>query len=390
MIFLFQRILTHYQLPIYEKLNARLEDGLVLIHGQQPEGAAFFTAEKSELPFRTVPVKNTWIRGETAVWQNFMTPFLRCGRPEAVIMEQSPRILSLLPLFIYCRIRRIPFILWGHGGSMQRNVSNSRNIKDMLHRFLIKKADAFIAYTDGIKKELSGVTSAGKIFVARNTLDTDALFGIRANLEKEGRESVKRKLGLEREHYICFIGRLLAEKGADYLMDVYERVKKEAPDSGLLIVGDGPEEKLLKNLVKERDLEDVYFLGGTADWEKSGEYLFISDVMVMPGYVGLSVNHAFCFGLPVITQARGENGPFHSPEIEYIADRETGFICPNGNKEEMSRAVLKVFHDSESFNRRVTEYCYNNLTIDIMVTGVLKAVDFVLNNYRNSVMGAAQ
>lgn len=382
MIFLFQRVLTHYQLPIFKKLNELLEDDLVLIHGQQVKGSYFFDVSDRKLPFKTVQANNIWLKGETAVWQNFYRPFQIYRRPDAVIMEQSPRILSLIPLFIYCKINKIPFILWGHGGSRQRSVSESSDIKDILHRWLIRKADAFISYTDGIKKELSKITEDRKIFVARNTLDTEALFSIREQVEKEGRESVKKRLNLERKNYICFIGRLLEDKQPDYLVDVYELVKETHADTGLLIIGDGPAESYLKGYVAEKGLEDVHFLGGIADWEKSGQYLYASDVMVMPGYVGLSVNHSFCFGLPVITQMSDKNGPFHSPEIEYIIHGKTGFICPKGDKVKMSQAISKVFENKAIFNDEVTRFCRNNLMADTMVDGIKKAVDFAIKKQK--------
>lgn len=383
MVYLFQRIITHYQLPVYKKLNELLKNELVFICGQQVREGYFFDVSEDKLPFRTVKVKNFWFNGETAVWQNFLVPFKKYKRPDVVIMEQSPRILSLFPLFLYCRWKNIPFILWGHGGSRRRSVSESDNVKDMMHRWLIRKADAFICYTDGIKDELSKITEKQKLFVARNTLDTETLFSIRSKLEKEGRETVKNKLGLKRKNYICFIGRLLEDKQVDYLIDVYELIKKRIADSGLLLIGDGPERNYIEGYVSKNGLKDVYFLGGIDDWEQSGQYLYVSDVMVMPGYVGLSVNHAFCFGLPVITQAGDKNGPFHSPEIEYIIDGETGFICQKGNKEEMTQAITKVFDNKSFFNEKVTTFCKNKLSIDAMVYAIKEAVDFAVCQRQN-------
>jgi glycosyltransferase involved in cell wall biosynthesis len=202
-------------------------------------------------------------------------------------------------------------------------------------------------------------------------------------MEKEGRESIKKRLGLNRGNYVCFIGRLLADKQVDYLIDVYELIKKIRSDTGLLIIGDGPEKNYLEKYVSKKGLKDIHFLGGIADWEQSGQYLYVSDVMVMPGYVGLSVNHSFCFGLPVITQMSDKDGPFHSPEIEYIIDGETGFICQKGNKEEMTQAITKVFDNKSFFNEKVTTFCKNKLSIDTMVYAIKEAVDFAVSHHQN-------
>jgi len=377
MIFLFQRFLTYYQLPIFKKLNEVLGDSLVLIHGQSSNESYFFNVSEETLSFKTLQVKNTWFKGDTAVWQNFWGPFKGCKQADAVIMEHSPRILSLLPLYFYCKFKKTPFILWGHGGSRKRSVSESLNVKDIIHRWMIRKADAYICYTDGIKDELSKITKSEKLFVARNTLDTETLFSIRSKLEKEGRESIKKRLGLNSKHYICFIGRLLADKKVDYLIDVYELVKQKISDTGLLIIGDGPVRTALEDYASGQGFEDIHFLGGIADWEQSGPYLFASNVMVMPGYVGLSVNHAFCFGLAVITQKSDKNGPFHGPEVEYIKDSKTGFFCKNGDKNDMAEKIIEVFENQSYFKEETVNYCKKNLLIKTMVTGMKEAIDFV-------------
>lgn len=377
MIFLYQRVLTHYQVPIFKKLNELLDDRLVLAYGQPFKKSYLFDGSRESLPFKKVCIKNIWLKGEKAVWQNFLKPFYLLGKPKAVIMEGSPRILSIFPFYLYCKIRRIPFVLWGHGGSRKRKVSESFNVKDMIHRWLIRKADAYICYTDGIKEELSKIKNEPSLFVARNTMDTETLFKIREKLAIEGKDAVKERLGLERKYYICFIGRLLPSKRVDYLIDVYTLVKKKLGDSGLLIIGDGPEKNFLKSYARRKRLSDVHFLGGIYDWEQSGRYLYASDVMVMPGYVGLTVNHAFCFGMPIVTQAQGEDGPFHSPEVEYIANGETGFICPNGDREKMERVILDVFGKQKVYNETVTQFCKDYLSIDLMVLGMKEAIEFV-------------
>ena len=70
---------------------------------------------------------------------------------------------------------------------------------------------------------------------------------------------------------------------------------------------------------------NVVFHGAIHDDVKTGEILFACDMMVMPGYLGLSVNHAFCFDCPVMSFEQQKNGPFHSPEVEYVINNKTGF-----------------------------------------------------------------
>ena len=378
MIFLFQRISTHYRLPIFEKLNSKLDGDLIFAYGQSPKSAYFNSALDQKRSFRTVQLKNIWVGGERAVWQNFWQAFKQYGTPEVVISEHGPRIVSSYFLFIYCKIKKIPLILWGHGGSRERSVSKSHKLKDKIHRCLIKNCDAYICYTDTIKHELSSFADVKKLFVARNTLDTETLFSIRNELEKRGKDEIKKELNLKKGQYICFIGRLFKEKRVDLLIDVFELIHKQNPDTGLIIIGDGPERSSLENKTLQKGLDGlVLFTGEISDWHKSGQYLYISDLMVNPGFVGLSVNHVFCFGIPVVTQASSAEGPFHSPEIEYVKDGETGFICKPNDIEDMADQSCLILAHPEKYKKRIDEYCRTHLKIENMIEGFTDAIEYI-------------
>lgn len=380
MIFVFQRILPHYRLPIFEKLNSELNNELVVISGQKPKDTHHFDVIGQKMPFKSVYIENRWFLGEKAVWQNFTKVFRRYGTPQAVISEHSPRILSSYPLLVYCKILKIPIILWGHGGSRKRNVVTSNKWQDKIHRWLVKNCDAYICYTDGIKENLSEVTKSNKLFVARNTLDTDALFVIKEQLTNVGKQTIKEELQLKKKYYLCFIGRLVAEKQMDYALDVYGIIKQSRQDVGFIIVGDGPERNALENQVSEKKLTDIIFTGKILGWGKSGKFLFCSDVLINPGEVGLSVNHAFCFGLPVVTQKKGETGPYHGPEIEYVVNGQTGFLCDNSDKKQMAQKIIDIFKNDLRFDHSVSTYCKQNLSPRIMIDGIKEAVFFVTKN----------
>lgn len=376
MIFVFQRIHTHYRVPVFEKLNSKLDGKLIFARGQSPKNAYFSNGFDEEFPFKTVQLKNIWFGGEKAVWQNFTKVFRRYGTPQAVISEHSPRILSSYPLLAYCKIKKIPIILWGHGGSRKRSVSKSNTLKDKIHRQLIRSADAYICYTDGIKQELATITNPEKLFVARNSLDTDTLFQIRRQLECSGKKKIKEELGLGKNFYLCFIGRLLNSKRADQALEVYRKLRQHIHDTGLIIIGDGPEKKKLLAYAEKDKQGDVIFTGEITDWEISSRYLYCSDVMLIPQSAGLAINHAFSFGLPVITQENSIHGPFHGPEIEYITNKQTGFICAHGDIDQMAACAKQIIENKAYFTNQVDAYCKNYLSLEIMVNGMVNAIDF--------------
>ena len=373
-IFLYQRLLPHYRVPVYEKINQALNNKLLVIYDTPPSQTAFI--EKNEdLGFTTFKLRNFLLLGGKLFWQFFYKPITAFGKPKAILIEANPRILSLYFLYIFCKLTHTPFIPWGHGGSRSRDIA-SGNYRDIINRWIVKSSDAYICYSDGIKDSISRITPSEKLFVARNTLDSDTLIPIRKKLEREKPEKLKKELGLEATYYLCFIGRLLPEKQINLFLKVLGILQEDGLNIGGIIMGDGPEKEALETQVLIENLNHVHFLGNIANWEISGKYLYVSDVMLMPGYVGLSVNHALCFGVPVITQAAGENGPYHSPEVEFIIKGETGFICQNGSLKDMVNAVKNILSERQIFRKKTKAYFDTKLSVNNMVQAVVDALRY--------------
>ena len=83
---------------------------------------------------------------------------------------------------------------------------------------------------------------------------------------------------------------------------------------GVHFVGDGPFLNELKAIAKQKGVEqNVFFHGSIHDDEKTGAMLYASDMMVMPGYVGLSVNHALNFDCPITTFEQRRRWAFSFP-----------------------------------------------------------------------------
>jgi len=378
MIFLYQRMLHHYRIPVYHHLNEAVKNQIVVIYGQQPNKATYLTENDQIYAFRTLKLRNWWFDGERLLWQSFFRAIQVFGKPDVIMIEHSSRILQSYPLLAYCRVRCLPFILWGHGGSRSRDIATSNSAKDLLNRWFIRQCDAYICYTEPIKDKLSDITGADKLFVATNTLDTDVLFRLRKKLELVGRGEVKRRLGLSKKYYLGFIGRLTPEKQPDMLLDTLQMLQQNRDDIGAIIIGDGAEMQKLRQKSYELELDDVHFTGSIAEWELSAPYLFVCNVIVNPGCVGLSVNHAFSFGLPVVTQQTGSRGSFHGPEVAFIKEGYTGYLTPTGNVEVMADRVAAILDDRERWYQNVIGYAENELTIDRMIDGAVGAIRYAV------------
>lgn len=371
------RTIPTYRTGVLRRLNSRLGGRLVACYGPPPQGSSLSSIEADlGRDVRIVRLKNFWVGGEKLHVQAFLPALTRHGQPAAVIAEESPRSVSLPFLLAACRMRDVPIALWGHFSSNTRAFSPN-NWADRYRLTLAKHADACVCYTDGIANLLKPYVSSDKLFVARNTLDTDTLFDIRTELENEGRESVRMRLGLPMDRpIIAFMGRLIKAKGTSTLLRVVEHLQRDSA-AALVVIGDGPERGAMATTAAQRGLQHIVFTGALTRLEESAPYLFASDVMLLPGYVGLAVNHAFALGLPVVTHASPNRARYHSPEIEYVEHGRNGLIVQHGSVEEMATAVHAIVRDQERFSSAALEYARRQLSVDRMVDGLVSSVRYL-------------
>ena len=77
--------------------------------------------------------------------------------------------------------------------------------------------------------------------------------------------------------------------------------------------------------------------------------LRISIAVVIPGFVGLAINHSFAHGVPMLTR----HGQPHSPEVEYLENGVNGLMLPE--EPEAFFAALDAFVDDRDDQRRLAE-----------------------------------
>jgi len=122
---------------------------------------------------------------------------------------------------------------------------------------------------------------------------------------------------------LLFVGRLHHLKGLQFLFEAFREIPKEI--AKLSVVGTGPQEDHLKNLVKKMGLEDrVNFLGFKPRPELSEVYLS-HDLLIAPSLYesgGLSILEAFSFGLPAVALGTGGPALMVGPECGTLIDVE--------------------------------------------------------------------
>ena len=374
------RIFPLYRKPIYDLIHEQLD--IKVLSASNKSGIKQAQTDYSEF----IPAYQ-YAKNNTSMLL-FPARKIIKYRPKVVILELAMGMINLPIIILFCKMMGIKVALWSHGYNRKTGFNPEKKRVDKFRLWLLKWVDAIIIYSQSDKKYLAKYLDPNKIFVAQNTLDTPTLNSIRDELVLEGKLGVKKRLGIQQEYNILFIGRLLASKKPDLLLDIYEILKNKYQfNIGVHFIGNGERFASIKERIEANfDTQDFYLHGAIHDNEKSGELLFASDLMVLPGAAGLSINHAFCFDCPVVSFAAKNWDPAHGPEIEYLINEETGFLLDKHTPEELASVIYKYLNDEnlqKKFLYNIRHQVENVFPIEKMVAGVVDCIDYLKTGNHN-------
>lgn len=121
------------------------------------------------------------------------------------------------------------------------------------------------------------------------------------------KQSLFRKNHVTGNRYVLCVSRLVRRKRVDRAIDVFHNAGLAERGFKLLIVGDGPEQPLLEELIKSLSLEDhVLFCGAVKSSRMPLYYAYAEALILASEYDqwGLVVNEALSCGVPVLITER--------------------------------------------------------------------------------------
>ena len=163
---------------------------------------------------------------------------------------------------------------------------------------------------------------------------------------------------------ILFVGRLEKRKGADYLLKAYEQVKRDIPNSRLIIVGPGTRLRgKYEKQVKKHSLKDVFFVGYT-NYEELPRYYKTADVFCAPATgwesFGIVLLEAMAVGKPIVAS----NIDGYASILTHGAE---GLLVPPKDEKSLAQALTSLLNDEE-------------LRQKMGAKGILKAKEFDWEN----------
>ena len=149
----------------------------------------------------------------------------------------------------------------------------------------------------------------------------------------------RQRIGIGPGRVGIYMGALYKKKRIDFLIDCAKRIRAQVPDFELLIVGGGTDAPIATRAAAEHSW--IHAPGPLFGRDKALA-LKASQLLLIPGLVGLAVLDSFAAGMPLITMA----SPGHGPEIDYLRHGENGFIVEPGNDADAYvRTVVALLRD---------------------------------------------
>ena len=366
-IFIIQQVIPNYRIPLFNRLNAMSEYDVTLIVATNPEpmaGVKIIT-DKTQFKFKVI-----WLKQKKIFNRFFYFPqlprYLRQEKPQTIITQSMyyPGLLATIYQWLLIKTKKIKIVYWTIPQFPVRRKFSW--LKALAFSFI----DAFLIYGEhGIPILKSYNIKRKKIFVAYNSLDTEAIFKIQKGLERQN------LLPPKYSQRLVFMGRLIPEKKVDLLLNAFAVIKQTLPQAELIIVGDGPENTKLQQLAVELGLfGKIQFIGHIASNQQKAKILLSSGLFVLPGMGGLAINEAMAYGLPIICATAD------GTEKQLVYNGVNGYIYQDDNIHDLVSKIKKIITNptrQQKMSVNSKRIIKEKVNLNTMIQGITQAIIFV-------------
>lgn len=374
-VLIIQRVLPHYRVEFFSRLHLRLSKQgieMKLLYGQHEEGTVPTTCLIDQPWAEFVPNKYSTLCGVELVHQQVTIETL--NNTDLIIVEQASRLLLNYKILLWRFRYKYKVAYWGHGRNYQ--AKHQKGVAEKLKRLQVGFADYWFAYTHKTKAFLEEVgVRPSLITVVNNTIDSQPLHEEIQAIEPSALETLRRELDIKEGSVAIFCGGMDEKKRLPFLLEAIVGIKAKLPDFQMIFIGDGPYASLVADFCSQNSWS--HYIGKVTSVERA-KYFALSQLMLMPGALGLVIIDSLVTGTPIVTTSLDS----HNPEVVYLEHGRNSIFSPD-DLEKYICAVTETISDRDKV-QCLQRNCLADApkySLDAMVenfsSGVLAAIKIV-------------
>lgn len=267
------------------------------------------------------------------------------------VLFSTNSVYPLFYSFIISKWFKIPLITLAHGD-------------DFIKRFHFNINSRIFKYVDNIifsNKIMQNLFL--KLHVVKKEKTTVVLRAVNTDIMevKESKDELRSKFKMFQKDFIVLtVSRLSARKGINTVIKSIKLILDENPNIPIkyFIIGEGDQEKFLKEMVCKLNLERYIFFLGPLSNDLRNKYYKLSDIFILVperlkksiegfGIVYIEANY---FKLPVI-------GSLSGGIKEAIVDGKSGFLIKSNNEEALKNKILLLYKE-EDLRKNIGNFGY--------------------------------
>lgn len=361
--------------PVILEYRVALYDGLARRYGDKLEvWAADRVGQHISLPLKDVKYDYSHsINIKHGIWTQKGLSLDGLKRGDVLVVSGDVHNVSSLRMAIRAKSRGIKVVWWGQLWS-----ASSTKFKVAVRLFIAKQvSDVFLCYTNKGASYLKAHGFEGcRVFATGNTIDQKPVKAAAAEWDNEKLLRFQSQKEIAGKNLLLLCGVLKPKVKLRLLIQAMADRRMIAADTVLAIIGDGDTKKANVELAKALGISDrVIWIDATRDQQIMAPWFLSAKVYVYPGSIGLSILHAFSYGLPVVTHG---NADHQMPEFEVMEDGKTGLVFEEENVDDMIEKVVSLLKDRDRLTR-MKKYCMekasSSYSMDNMVDNFCNAID---------------
>jgi glycosyltransferase involved in cell wall biosynthesis len=335
-------VIPSYREGFYDRLFSR-DDLLVDVYCQTDIPGINHKTIHDKYPANVKIVTALSVKGEALVWQFMPWRRILFGY-DVVFVDGNPRILSHALAATVLRLSCRNVVLWTMARSYRANKFTERT------RLLWTRIfDRLFVYTDAEALYLRQNGFAGHdIGAMNNGLDHTKIDSVICEWDQPRLDAWRKAIHLESRSILLSCARLNPKNKFEQVIDALPAIVRRVPNVIWCVIGNGIEAGKLASLVRQAGLDGhVRFVGELYDERDLAPWFLSAAVLVHPGAIGLSILHAFGYGLLVVTHGNAEH---HGPEFAAFEEGLSGRTFRENDVQSLATTIIGLSKDEPARN----------------------------------------